>query len=132
MKKVLTSALLFGYACGVMSWSPQGDKIKTKWAETVTPENVWQSYPRPQLKRSEWMNLNGLWNYAVTDMKVSKKEVHYDGEILVPFAIESSLSGVQRTFLPSDKLWYSREFTVQPSWKGKQIILHFEIGRAHV
>ncbi len=125
MKKVLTSALLFGYACGVMSWSPQGDKIKTKWAETVTPENVWQSYPRPQLKRSEWMNLNGLWNYAVTDMKVSKKEVQYDGEILVPFAIESSLSGVQRTFLPSDKLWYSREFTVQPSWKGKQIILHF-------
>lgn len=125
MKNVLISALLIGQAFGAMAWEPQGDKIKTSWAETVTPENVWQSYPRPQLKRSEWLNLNGLWKYAVTDMETSRTKVDYDGEILVPFAIESSLSGVQKIFLPTDKLWYHRTFEVQSAWKGKQIILHF-------
>ena len=91
----------------------------------MTPENVWQSYPRPQLQRAEWINLNGLWKYAVTDQNTSRKNVTFEGEILVPFAIESSLSGVQKTFLPTDKLWYQREFTLDPSWKNKSTILHF-------
>ena len=106
-------------------WSPKGDKIKTEWAAKVTPENVWQSYPRPQLKRSAWKNLNGIWNYAVTAQNVTKKNVVYNGEILVPFAIESSLSGVMKSFLPEDKLWYKRNFTIDKEWKGKNIILHF-------
>lgn len=108
------------------AWSPKGDKIKTVWAEKVTPENVWSSYPRPQLQRSQWMNLNGLWNFAVTDQTTTKKQVKYEGQILVPFAIESSLSGVQRTFLPTDKLWYQHSFTIDDAWKGKNIILHFQ------
>ena len=70
-------------------------------------------------------NLNGLWKYAVTDQNTSRKNVSFEGEILVPFAIESSLSGVQKTFLPTDKLWYQREFTLDPSWKNKSAILHF-------
>lgn len=106
-------------------WSPQGDKIKTPWADKVTPENVWRSYPRPQLQRSEWINLNGLWKYTVTPADVSRRPVDFDGEILVPFAIESSLSGVQRKFLPTDKLWYKREFSLNKGWKGKNIVLHF-------
>ena len=86
---------------------------------------MWQSYPRPQLQRAEWINLNGLWKYAVTDQNTSRKNVSFEGEILVPFAIESSLSGVQKTFLPTDKLWYQREFTLDPSWKNKSTVLHF-------
>ena len=123
--------ILLTLALGAMSqvfthaWEPKGDKIKTVWAEQVTPENVWQSYPRPQLQRAEWINLNGLWKYAVTDQNTSRKNVSFEGEILVPFAIESSLSGVQKTFLPTDRLWYQREFTLDPSWKNKSTILHF-------
>ena len=123
--------ILLTLALGAMSqvfthaWEPKGDKIKTVWAEQVTPENVWQSYPRPQLQRAEWINLNGLWKYAVTDQNTSRKNVSFEGEILVPFAIESSLSGVQKTFLPTDKLWYQREFSLDPSWKNKSAILHF-------
>ena len=123
--------ILLTLALGAMSqvfthaWEPKGDKIKTVWAEQVTPENVWQSYPRPQLQRAEWINLNGLWKYAVTDQNTPRKNVSFEGEILVPFAIESSLSGVQKTFLPTDKLWYQREFTLDPSWKNKSTILHF-------
>ena len=123
--------ILLTLALGAMSqvfthaWEPKGDKIKTVWAEQVTPENVWQSYPRPQLQRAEWINLNGLWKYAVTDQNTPRKNVSFEGEILVPFAIESSLSGVQKTFLPTDKLWYQREFSLDPSWKNKSAILHF-------
>ena len=123
--------ILLTLALGAMSqvfthaWEPKGDKIKTVWAEQVMPENVWQSYPRPQLQRAEWINLNGLWKYAVTDQNTSRKNVSFEGEILVPFAIESSLSGVQKTFLPTDRLWYQREFTLDPSWKNKSTILHF-------
>ena len=123
--------ILLTLALGAMSqvfahaWEPKGDKIKTVWAEQVTPENVWQSYPRPQLQRAEWINLNGLWKYAVTDQNTPRKNVSFEGEILVPFAIESSLSGVQKTFLPTDKLWYQREFTLDPSWKNKSTVLHF-------
>lgn len=106
-------------------WSPAGDRIKTVWAERVTPENVWQSYPRPQLVRDSWQNLNGLWDYAVTSQETARKDVAFEGQILVPFAIESSLSGVQRSFLPTDRLWYRREFTVDDAWKGKNVILHF-------
>ena len=100
--------ILLTLALGAMSqvfthaWEPKGDKIKTVWAEQVTPENVWQSYPRPQLQRAEWINLNGLWKYAVTDQNTPRKNVSFEGEILVPFAIESSLSGVQKTFLPTE------------------------------
>ena len=109
----------------VCAWNPVGGQIKTPWAEQVTSENVWQSYPRPRLRRSEWMDLNGLWQYAVTPLETSKKSVEFDKEILVPFAIESSLSGVQQKFLPSDRLWYRKEFSLDRSWKGRRIILHF-------
>lgn len=126
MKRTLASgitALLF--TMPLWAWSPQGDKIKTPWAEKVTPENVWKEYPRPQLKRSEWVNLNGLWQYAVTGKSAEKKQVKFNGQILVPFAIESALSGVAQTFTPDDKLWYRREFTIDTKQKKQRIILHF-------
>ncbi|MGN0189571.1 MAG: glycoside hydrolase family 2 protein [Candidatus Cryptobacteroides sp.] len=106
-------------------YSPAKGRLSTPWAEKVSPENVWRSYPRPSLRRECWMNLNGLWNYAVTAQDVVRGAVEYEGEILVPFAVESSLSGVGRTFTPEDKLWYSREFELPSGWKGRDVILHF-------
>ena len=78
--------ILLTLALGAMSqvfthaWEPKGDKIKTVWAEQVMPENVWQSYPRPQLQRAEWINLNGLWKYAVTDQNTPRKKVSFEVE----------------------------------------------------
>ena len=106
-------------------YSPKWGNIRTEWGEKVTPENVWQSYPRPQLKRDGWMNLNGLWEYAITAKGAEKSSVAYDGKILVPFAVESALSGVKRTFTPEDLLWYRRTFELDDSWKGKDVILNF-------
>ena len=82
---MIICSLCFSYIS--FAWSPQGNKIKTRWAEQVTVENVWQIYPRPQLKRVNWKNLNGLWKYQVTEMNRKKKDVHYGDEILVPFSI---------------------------------------------
>ena len=127
MKKLFLSGLaLIALIMPTMAWSPKGDKIMTKWGEQVTPENAWQTYPRPQLKRTDWTNLNGLWKYAVTNKSTAKTNVSYNGEILVPFAIESALSGVAKVFTPDDKLWYKREFALNRNdVKSKQFILHF-------
>ncbi|WP_198683616.1 glycoside hydrolase family 2 protein [Peristeroidobacter agariperforans] len=98
--------------------------IVTKWGKAVTPENAWQSYPRPQLERPDWLNLNGSWDYAITKAAAAQPK-QMDGKILVPFAVESKLSGVARKVLPNERLWYRRSFTVPPKWKGKRTILHF-------
>ena len=126
MKRTLPCILLFALLSvflPVRAWSPAGDRIKTQWAETLTPDNAWRSYPRPQLVRSQWQNLNGIWECAVT--RDGQNPTAYDKEILVPFCIESSLSGLAETFRPKDRLWYKRSFTLDPSWKGQRIILHF-------
>lgn len=94
----------------------------TRFAKDVDPKNVLPEYPRPQLAREKWMNLNGLWQYqpgtageAVPQGKLSKT-------ILVPFPVESALSGVMEQH---DRIWYRRKFTVPASWKGEHILLHF-------
>lgn len=125
MKQLILLSICLILTFQAMAWTPKGDKIKTQWGETVTPENAWRTYPRPQLKRTDWQNLNGLWKYAIIDQKTEKNAVKFTDEILVPFAIESSLSGVAKTFTPNDKLWYQRSFTVNAKDKGKQILLHF-------
>ncbi len=105
-------------------WKPVGDKIKTNWAEKIDPNNVLPEYPRPIMERSDWQNLNGLWDYAI--LPAGKSEPgNFDGKILVPFAVESSLSGVQKTVGEDNELWYKRTFTVPSKWKGKNILLHF-------
>ncbi len=104
-------------------WAPAGDRIMTEWAGQVDPANVLPEYPRPQLVRENWQNLNGLWDYAIT-AKDAKPEA-YEGKILVPFAAESALSGVGRSVTENDALWYSREFRVPRQWKGKRVMLNF-------
>jgi hypothetical protein len=96
----------------------------TRWAEKVSPANVHPEYPRPQLVRDEWQNLNGLWQYAIAGEKEDPPlGKNLDNRILVPFPVESSLSGVMKR---AERLWYRRTFNVE-SWveKDKRVLLHF-------
>jgi beta-galactosidase/beta-glucuronidase len=108
----------------IPDWRPVPGNIMTRWAKDVTPENVWPEYPRPQMTRREWQNLNGLWDYAIAEKAKSKLQ-NYDGKILVPFPVESALSGVKRSVRPEELLWYRRIFTIPAGWRGKRILLHF-------
>ena len=125
MKQGLIVLIFALYAfTSVAQWAPVGDKIKTQWAEKIDVKNVLPEYPRPIMERPEWKNLNGLWQYAITDAGKMQPD-NFDGDILVPFAVESSLSGVQKRVGEGKELWYQRTFDVPSSWKGKKVILHF-------
>lgn len=126
MKKNFLAVLFALALCSptFAQWKPAGDKIKTPWGEQLNPKNVLPEYPRPIMERQDWKNLNGSWNYAITK-KGEPAPNNYQGEILVPFAVESSLSGVGKTINEHQELWYQRTFDVPSAWKGKQILLHF-------
>lgn len=126
MKKLFSfSVLLALFALNTSAqWKPVGDKIKTDWAMQVDPENVLPEYPRPIMERNDWKNLNGLWSYAVIEKGAALPQ-SYEGEILVPFAIESSLSGVGRTLGEQSELVYHRSFTTPSQWRGQRVLLHF-------
>jgi beta-galactosidase/beta-glucuronidase len=125
MKKILVIAfILILVDLNAQPWRPAGDKIKSPWAEKVNPAMPLPEYPRPHLVRAEWLNLNGLWEYAILSKGMNMPS-SFDGKILVPFAIESSLSGVQKKIGESKELWYQRTFTISESWKNRKILLHF-------
>ena len=129
MKNCLCTALVLSLmtagTVSAQSWAPAGDRIRTAWAEEVTPENVHKEYPRPQMVRPDWKSLNGLWEYSITPKNAAVPE-KFDGQILVPFAVESSLSGVGRMLTPEAALWYRTTFRVPSAWKGKRLLLNFE------
>ena len=126
MKKNFLTMLLALALCGstFAQWKPAGDKIKTSWGEQLDPKNVLPEYPRPIMERNDWKNLNGLWKYAITP-KGTPAPAAYQGDILVPFAVESSLSGVGKMINEKEELWYQRTFDVPSAWRGKQNQLHF-------
>ena len=106
------------------TWAPAGDHIKTVWAEKIDPAKVHQEYPRPQMARESYLNLNGLWDYAISPIDADTMPAP-DGQILVPFPLESSLSGVAGSLDDTQALWYKRSFKLPARWKNKAVILHF-------
>lgn len=121
---ILATMLLTTLSFNAQNWKPTGDKIKTKWADQIDVNSVLPEYPRPILKREEWKNLNGLWDYTIQAVGEQKPSTP-DGKILVPFAVESSLSGVGKRVGHEKELWYETNFEIPTNWNGKQILLHF-------
>ncbi len=105
-------------------WKPVGDRIKTTWAERINVNKVLPEYPRPMMERTDWSNLNGLWEYAISPLG-QVEPANYDGKILVPFAVESSLSGVGKDLGAQKELWYKRTFDIPANWESKDVLLHF-------
>jgi len=98
--------------------------ITTPWAEQVDPQQPLPEYPRPQMVRETWQNLNGLWSYVVTDKDADMPD-EFPSQILVPYPIESALSGVKRQLKPDERLWYQRSFKINPTWQEGRTLLHF-------
>ena len=98
--------------------------ILSRWEKQLTPENAWREYPRPQLVRQQWQNLNGLWDYAITP-KTAPQPTTFSGQILVPFCVESTVSKVNKPLTADQRLWYRRAVSVPRDWAGQRVLLHF-------
>ena len=118
-----TTVVAAGFAS--LALAACGGQMTTSWGEKVTSENCWRSYPRPQMVREGWTNLNGNWDYAVTSVtNTPGRPEKWDGRIRVPFSIESALSGVGRLLAPDEFLWSTRKIVCDPK-PGERILLHF-------
>ena len=123
--------LLFSVLCSLFicsfiraDWQPAKGPLMTRWAKQVSPNNVHPEYPRPQMVRKNWLNLNGLWEYAIRP-KDEGQPKNFDGQILVPFPAESALSGVMKPVGEKSRLWYRRTFEIPNKWADQRILLHF-------
>lgn len=121
---ILILMTLLSCAAWAKGWQPAEGPLTTPWTKDVTPDKVWPEYPRPQMVRDSWENLNGLWDYAIV-AKDAQTPTAWDGEILVPFCAESALSGVKKAVLPDQSLWYHTTFKAPSVKKGEHLLLHF-------
>lgn len=106
------------------AWTPKPSPMTTPWTDQVPVDNPLPEYPRPQLTRPDWANLNGIWDFAVTGRDAGQPAAFPD-QIRVPFVAESALSGIKRRITENDKLWYKRSFTVPSNWNGRRVELNF-------
>ncbi|KQX61217.1 glycoside hydrolase family 2 [Streptomyces sp. Root1310] len=109
------------------AWTPKPSPMTTPWTNQVPTDTPLPEYPRPQLTRPDWANLNGIWDFAVTSADAGRP-ASFTEQIRVPFVAESALSGIQRKITQNDKLWYKRTFTVPPNWNGRRVQLNFGAG----
>ncbi|MGF7231485.1 glycoside hydrolase family 2 protein [Arachidicoccus sp.] len=125
IKNILTIAIigLILQGAQAQSWTPKKATLMTRFSKNVHPDNVLPEYPRPQMVRKDWLNLNGVWQFQPG---INADEAFPKGKlartILVPFPVESALSGVMEHH---ERLWYRRTFNLPASWKGKEVLLHF-------
>ena len=131
---LITALLSFFFSNAIISadaaeWQMKQARIMTSWSEKIDPENVLPEYPRPQMVRDNWMNLNGIWDFTRTSDRTYSSSQTYANKILVPFPMESAISGLMWTDLDNqyiDKNYlYRRHFTVPENMQGKKILLHF-------
>ncbi len=106
------------------AWATVSGSLVTSWGANVRTDDVHRDYPRPLLVRHAWATLNGLWDYALRS-KVDPQPASWDGKILVPFAIESPLSGIGKQLPASGQLWYRRDFEMPSDWREQRLLLHF-------
>jgi beta-galactosidase/beta-glucuronidase len=128
MKKIINISMIAGWTwscvwAGETVWQPSVGPLKTRWAADVSPKNAHPEYPRPQMVRRDWLNLNGLWDLAIT--KKDAQPESFTTQILVPFPVESALSGVMQSVTENDRLWYRRSIELPRKWSGKRVLLHF-------
>lgn len=129
--KICGLLLLFGMSAFSADWQRLRAPLMTTWGENIDPENVWPEYPRPQMVRSEWMNLNGTWDYykkPFVDLNYVKAFGNFDKKILVPFPVESALSGIMdKEYLANTQstFAYRKTFTLTDAFKNKTVLLHF-------
>jgi hypothetical protein len=118
------SALFAVASVSGASWRPAEGPLATRWSAAVDPTRVLPEYPRPQLVRDNWLNLNGLWDFAIAPRTATPPDTVWR-KILVPFPVESALSGVMRNVTENDRLWYRRTFELPGGWQEQRILLHF-------
>ena len=106
------------------AWQPAKGRLMTRLAADVKPDKALPEYPRPQMVRADWQNLNGLSSCAIV-AKEAAQPTNWDGQILAPFPVESALSGVMKPVDPKQRLWYRRAFQIPAGWQGKNVLLHF-------
>ena len=107
------------------SWEMVEGDMVTRWAKEVSPTNALPEYPRPVMRRERWKNLNGLWEFAIRPKSQATRPDKFDDHILVPFCVESALSGIKKKVVETDMLWYRHTFDVPGAWAGQRILLHF-------
>ena len=129
MNKAIAT-LVIAACCGMAgaeetAWQAVKGHMMTRWAKDVSPTRALPEYPRPVMVRPQWVNLNGLWQYAIRPKDQTRRPGKFDGRILVPFCVESALSGVKREATEKDRIWYRRTFDVPGKWAGRRLLLHF-------
>lgn len=122
---LLLSALISACTTVVDDWQPAESPLFSRWADQIDPDAPWPEYPRPQMVRPEWRSLNGLWEYAILPIDSARPE-SWDGKILVPYPVESALSGVKKRVSADEVLWYRTSFQYPGKWRKKRVFLNFE------